>query len=444
HADPEFGSGFVKITPAHDPNDFMVGKRHDLEMLNTINPDGTMNELAGEYAGMDRFVARKAILKKLNELDLIEKSEDYAHNVGFSQRGGEPIEPYLSDQWFVKMKPLAEDALKTVQDGDIKFHPAHWTKTYEHWMNNIQDWCISRQLWWGQRIPVYYTEDGRQTAAITEADARVKLNIGADVPLRQDEDVLDTWFSSWLWPLTTMHWMADGKNETSPDLEKFLSTDLLVTGPDIIFFWVARMIMATKKFKNVVPFKDVYFTSTIRDGSGKKLSKSLGNSPDPLNIIDKYGTDAIRFTIIYLSPLGQDVRMDVDVDDQDIPSMELGRNFANKIWNSGRFLLMKRDDAQNDDPENKVAVRDLKNEELTFADLWIISRFNSTVQNIDKALDNYKVNDYSKIIYEFIRRDFCNWYVEIVKVQFADSDDVSYKKALMAHVIGIYDEILML
>jgi len=444
YAEPTFGTGCVKITPAHDPNDFEVGLRHNLPQINTMNPNGTLNEFAGEFNGMERFKARKAILKKLEENDLIEKIEDYTHNVGYSYRGGEPIEPYLSDQWFVKMKPLAEIALKPVQDGRIKFHPNHWVKTYEHWMNNIRDWCISRQLWWGHRIPVYYTEDGIYTAATSEKEARLKLGLDENVVLKQDEDVLDTWFSSWLWSLTTMYWLADGKTEETEDLKTYLPTDLLVTAPDIIFFWVARMIMASMYFKNEIPFKNVYFTSMIRDGKGRKLSKSLGNSPDPLNIIEKYGTDANRFTIIYLSPLGQDVKMDVDVKQQDIPSMEIGRNFANKIWNAGRFLLMKLEGEGLNDccPANEN--NSLKPNEYSFSDKWILSRFNSTIKNIHNALDNYKVNDYSKMLYDFIWRDFCDWYVEIIKVQLNRSESPAYKQALMKHVIHLYEEILKL
>lgn len=446
HADPEFGTGCVKITPAHDPNDFEVGKRHDLEIINTINPDGTLNENAGEFNGLERYEARKAILKKLKENDLVEKIEDYAHNVGFSQRGGEPIEPYLSDQWFVKMKPLTEKALEVVKDSQVRFYPNHWVKTYEHWMNNIRDWCISRQLWWGHRIPVYYAEDGRHTAAHSEKHAREKLGLNPNQSIKQEEDVLDTWFSSWLWPLTTMRWLHDGESESTADLEKFLPTDLLVTAPDILFFWVARMIMATEEFKDEIPFKDVYFTSMIRDGKGFKLSKSLGNSPDPLNIIDKYGTDAVRFTIIFLSPLGQDVRMEVDVKAQDIPTMEIGRNFANKVWNAGRFLMMKRDMVSLNQvcPANEN--RSLAQDELSYADRWILSRYHSTIDKLEEALDNYKVNDYSKILYDFIWRDFCDWYVEILKVQLNGGDEkgCSYNQALMRFVFDIFDGILKL
>lgn len=441
HADPEFGTGCVKITPAHDPNDFEVGQRHSLEIINTINPDGTLNENAGEYANLDRFEARKRISKRLQELDLIEKKEDYSHNVGFSQRGGEPVEPFLSHQWFVDMKPLAEIALKPIQSGEIKFHPAHWTKTYEHWMNNIRDWCISRQLWWGHRIPVYYAKDGSFTAAGSIEEARLKLNLPESAPLSQDEDVLDTWFSSWLWPMTTMGWEGEINNDTD-DMKKFMPTDLLVTAPDIIFFWVARMIMASVKFDGKVPFKDVYFTSLIRDGEGRKLSKSLGNSPDPLNIIDKYGADAIRFTILYLAPLGQDVRMDVDVKKQDIPSIEIGRNFANKIWNSGRFILMKADQIETGFDAN--ARESLSADEMTLADKWILSRLNSTILKTEEALDNFKVTDYSKMLYEFIWRDFCNWYIEVLKVQFDSSDSDDYKRRLIKFAVDIYQYTLQM
>lgn len=435
YADPTFGTGCVKITPAHDPNDFLVGERHNLPQPNSINPDGTLNELTGEYNGLDRFVARKQIIKKLEELELIEKIEDYVHNVGYSQRGGEPVEPYLSDQWFVNMQPLAEEALKVVQNGEIRFFPNHWVKTYEHWMTNIRDWCISRQLWWGHRIPVYYTEDGRYTAARSESEARKKLNLPEETELTQDPDVLDTWFSSWLWPLTTMRWnMDEGYNTT---MTKFLPTDLLVTAPDIIFFWVARMIMATLKFAGKIPFKDVYFTSTIRDGKGRKLSKSLGNSPDPLNIIDKYGSDAIRFTTLYLSPLGQDIRLDVDVVSQDIPSMEIGRNFANKIWNAARFLQMKFDTI-----ENKQLNLEFNPATLSSADKWILSRLNNVIQKVNDALTNYRLNEFAKILYDFIWKDFCDWYVEIVKIRFNQFDNDEDKSNLINFAFFVFDKIL--
>jgi valyl-tRNA synthetase len=441
YADPAFGTGCVKITPAHDPNDFLVGQRHALPTIQTINTDGSMNDLAYEFNGMDRFDARKAVMEKLAANNFVEKVEDYTHNVGFSERGGEQIEPFLSEQWFVKMKPLVADALKVVLDGEIKFYPSHWVKTYEHWLTNIRDWCISRQLWWGHRIPVYYSNDGQYTAAKNEAEARKKLNLSADVILRQDEDSLDTWFSSWLWPLTTMRWLKDGVDDTD-DIKKFLPTDLLVTAPDIIFFWVARMIMATKKFKGIVPFKNVYFTSTIRDGQGRKLSKSLGNSPDPLNIIAKYGADAVRFSMTYLAPLGQDVKVDVDIDKQDIPSMELGRNFANKVWNAGRFIIMKQEQANEvDDNANNNKSNFTNDFKLTFADKWIVSRYNSTIKSINEYLNDYKVTEYSKLLYDFIWRDFCDWYVEILKVQL-NNGNKEYQQNLTKFATELYENIL--
>ena len=432
YADPTFGTGCVKITPAHDPNDFEVGIRHSLPMPNAINADATLNELAGEFKGLDRFVARKQVMSRLQELDLIEKVEDYTHNVGFSERGGEPVEPYLSDQWFVNMKPLAEPALKAVMDGDIKFYPNHWVKTYEHWMNGIRDWCISRQLWWGHRIPVYYAEDGTFTAASSEDEARTKLGLSADAKLRQDPDVLDTWFSSWLWPMTTMGWLADGKTEQTDDMSFYLPSNLLVTGPDIIFFWVARMIMASLKFTGKIPFRDVYFTSIIRDGKGRKMSKSLGNSPDPLNVIAKYGSDALRFTIVYLAPLGTDVRLEVK--EQDVPQVELGRNFANKIWNAGRFLMMKRE-------ENPFAGEKstLAEEELSAADKWIRSRYHSTIKNVADHLDNYRITEYARTLHEFIWRDFCDWYVEILKSQINASQDAEQKARMVHSAMSIFD-----
>ena len=432
YADPTFGTGCVKITPAHDPNDFEVGNRHSLPMPNAINADATLNELAGEFAGLDRFDARKKVMERLKELDLIEKVEDYTHNVGFSERGGEPVEPYLSDQWFVNMKPLAEPALKAVLEGDIKFYPNHWVKTYEHWMSGIRDWCISRQLWWGHRIPVYYAEDGTFTAAASEEQARQKLGLPVDAPLVQDPDVLDTWFSSWLWPMTTMQWLADGKTEDTDDMSFYLPSNLFVTGPDIIFFWVARMIMASLKFTGKIPFRDVYFTSIIRDGKGKKMSKSLGNSPDPLNVIDKYGADALRFTIVYLAPLGTDVRLEVK--EQDVPQVELGRNFANKIWNAGRFLMMKRE-------ENPFAGEKsiLSEDELTAADKWIRSRYHSTIKNVGDHLNNYRITEYARTLHEFIWRDFCDWYVEILKSQINASEDSEAKARMVHFAMSIFD-----
>ncbi len=446
YADPAFGTGCVKITPAHDPNDFLVGERHKLERPNTINPDGTLNELTGTFQGMERFAARKAIVKALKELDLVEEINDYTHNVGFSERGGEPIEPYLSDQWFVSMKPLAEPALKVVQNGDIRFFPDHWVKTYEHWMTNIKDWCISRQLWWGIRIPAYYTPDGRVTAARSEAEARHKLGLDDGIPLRQDDDVFDTWFSSNIWPLTTMGWDGTPATANTPTMQKFLPTNLLVTGPDIIFFWVARMIMFTLKFKGVIPFRDVYFTSIIRDGKGRKLSKSLGNSPDPLQIMEKYGADALRFTIINAAPIGSDVRLAINEKTQDIEATELGRNFANKIWNAARFLLMKREEAYTgtDPVQRALSATMLQSAAFEVSDAWIMARFHQTVRDTQRQLETYKLNEYARTMYQFIWNDFCDWYVEVVKIRLHTASDTAYKRALVNFAIALFDGIVRL
>ena len=348
YVDKDFGTGCVKITPAHDPNDFEIGLRHDLPQILVMDTRGIINENGGRFEGLERFDARKRIVEEMQLLGLVEKIENYTHSVGYSERGGEMVEPYLSDQWFVSMKQLAEPALQVVEDGTIKFYPERWTNTYRHWMTNIRDWCISRQLWWGHRIPAWYAETGEIFVGRNETEARAKAKAaGYDGPLQQDPDVLDTWFSSWLWPFATFGWP-----EATPDLQEFYPTSLLVTGFEIIFFWVARMIMAGIEFmpsipmkdgsqrielKDRIPFREVYFHNIIRDLEGRKMSKSLGNSPDPLDLMAQYGTDALRFTILYLAPLGQDIRFGEQ-------SCEFGRNFANKLWNATRFVLMKRDE----------------------------------------------------------------------------------------------------
>ena len=315
----EFGTGAVKVTPAHDVNDYEMGKRHDLEVINIFNEDASTNHnVPEEFRGLDRFEARKKVIARFEEFGLLEKTEDYQNKVGYSERGGVPIEPYLSVQWFMKMDELAKPALEVVNNGEIKFYPEHWVKTYDHWMNNIKDWCISRQLWWGHRIPVWYHKNTNEIYC--------DVNPPADIEnWKQDEDVLDTWSSSWLWAYDVFR--------TEKEQDYYYPTDTLVTAPDIIFFWVARMIMAGLHFKKNIPFKHVYYTSVLRDLQGRKMSKSLGNSPDPLDVITEYGADALRFTIIYLAPLGQDVMFSTE-------KCDIGRNFANKIWNAGRFLLM--------------------------------------------------------------------------------------------------------
>ncbi len=432
----DFGTGALKITPAHDINDYEIGIRHNLPINNTLNADGTLNELTGEWQGIDRFVARKEIVKRLELLDLVQKADPYEHSIGTSERTGEPVEPFLSDQWFVSMKQLAAPALNVVKNGDIQFYPSHWTKTYEHWLNTIRDWCISRQLWWGHRIPVYYTENGEFTAARNEDEARKKLNVSDSTVLRQDEDVLDTWFSSWLWPLTTMGWLADGKSEQTKELSYFLPTDLLVTAPEIIFLWVARMIMASLKFKGIIPFKAVYFTAIVRDHHGRKMSKSLGNSPDPLKIFEKYGADATRFTLMYQAPLGQDIRMQVDLDSQDLPEIEFGRNFSNKLWNTARFLLMKKAELGEVEPDEKYS--------KSLADQWILSQFHKTSLTVHSLLEQFKITDYAKLLYEFIWQDFCSWYVEIVKIQSNQTDSTASKAAIVNIALQVFEGSLQL
>jgi valyl-tRNA synthetase len=430
--DASFGTGAVKVTPAHDPNDFMIGNRHNLEKLIIMDTSGMMNENATKkYKGLDRYECRKEILRDLEKLGLLEKTEDHAHSVGHCYRCDTVIEPYLSDQWFVKMKPLAEPALKVVLDGQIKFYPDRWTKVYEHWMSNIRDWCISRQLWWGHRIPAYYLPDGSYIVARSKEDALAKAQASGKYPaltlqdIQQDSDVLDTWFSSWLWPFSVLNWPKENE-----ELEYFYPTDTLVTGPDIIFFWVARMIMAGLEFKHEIPFKHVYFTSIIRDVQGRKMSKSLGNSPDPLDVIATFGADALRFTVLYLAPIGQDVLYSNE-------KCELGRNFANKIWNAGRFLLMNRAAIGGTYAASEFRTADL-------SDRWIASRFHATVQQVTVAMEEFRVNDSVKMLYDFIWHDFCDWYVEFVKQRLSESTEMSEKQRIINQAIGIYEETLKL
>jgi valyl-tRNA synthetase len=397
--DPEFGTGAVKVTPAHDPNDFEVGLRHNLKQINIMNPDGTMNSSAGKLVeGKDRFEARKIVVNEMEKLGLLEKVEDYVHSVGYSERAGVMVEPYLSKQWFVKMKQLAEPAIKVVDERRIKFHPERWTKTYNHWMNNIKDWCISRQLWWGHNIPVFYCSNCDWQDALMEEPDKCPECGGS---VRQDTDVLDTWFSSWLWPFSTLGWP-----EKTKDLEKFYPTDDLVTGPDIIFFWVARMIMAGMEFLEEIPFKNVYFTGIIRDIRGRKMSKSLGNSPDPIDLIEYYGADALRFGIMLIAPQGQDILFSEE-------RLEVGRNFMNKVWNASRFILLNLD--SEDLLEKKFVVEDIN---LEIADKWILNRYTNTIHKVNKNLQRYRFDEVARIIYDFVWSDFCDWYVEIIKDRF--------------------------
>ncbi|GIK59169.1 MAG: valine--tRNA ligase [Ignavibacteriota bacterium] len=431
YVDMEFGTGAVKVTPAHDVNDYEMGQRHKLEIVNIFNPDATTNKNVPDWLqGLDRFEARKKVVEWFEQNGLIEKIEDYQNKVGYSERGGVPIEPYLSEQWFMKMKELAEPAIEVVRKGKVKFYPAHWEKTYFHWMENISDWCISRQLWWGHRIPVWYCigDDHCKIECkepIVSVDPPEKCPHCGSKNLRQDEDVLDTWASSWIW--------AHAIFRTEEERKYYYPTSLLVTGPDIIFFWVARMIMAGMHFMKDIPFKDVYFTSIIRDLQGRKMSKSLGNSPDPLDVIKEYGADALRFSVLYLAPLGQDVLFSTE-------KCELGRNFANKIWNAGRFLLMNL-------PVGKVGAENFKVDEklitthIDFADEWIISRFNETLDEFNKAMDSFEINNATKIIYSFVWNDFCDWYIEMIKNRlYGDNEEI--KSAVLSRALSIFENML--
>ena len=414
YVDKEFGTGVVKVTPAHDINDYDMGIRHKLEIINIFNEDATTNgNVPTEFQELDRYDVRKKVVARLEELGLVYKIEDYTNKVGYSQRGNVPIEPYLSDQWFMKMDDLCTPALQVVLDGKVKFHPEHWVKTYEHWMTGIRDWCISRQLWWGHRIPVWYHKQTQEIYCAVEPPKDIEN-------WHQEEDVLDTWASSWLW--------AQDVFTNEREQNYYYPTDLLVTAPDIIFFWVARMIIAGLYFKNEIPFKDVYFTSLVRDMQGRKMSKSLGNSPDPLDLIDEYGADALRFAIIYIAPLGQDVLFSQD-------KCEIGRNFANKMWNAGRFLLMNAQNIQ-------VDLR-LEYKHMDFTDKWILSRFNKTIKEINEAFDRFEVNAASKIIYSYVWNDFCDWFVELAKNRlYHGSDEV--KSAVLTRAISLYEEMLKL
>ncbi|RKY54582.1 MAG: valine--tRNA ligase [Candidatus Neomarinimicrobiota bacterium] len=408
--DPEFGTGAVKVTPAHDPVDFEISQRHGLEKVIVMNPDATMNENAGELiCGKDRFEAREIVVSEMEKLGLLERVEDYVHNVGYSERAGVMVEPYLSEQWFVRMKPLAEPAIRVVREKMIKFHPERWYKTYFHWMENIKDWCISRQLWWGHRIPVFYCRECEWQDALMEDPDRCP-KCGGEV--YQDPDVLDTWFSSWLWPFSTMGWP-----EETPDLKSFYPTDDLVTGPDIIFFWVARMIMAGLEFMGDIPFRNVYFTGIIRDIQGRKMSKSLGNSPDPLVLIEKYGADALRFGTMLIAPQGQDILFSEE-------RIEVGRNFMNKLWNASRFMLMNVEDIE------EYLNFGEEDHQLELSDRWILSRLNSTIARVDEGLSSYRFDEVARIIYDFTWKDFCDWYIELIKKRLYEGTEVEKKVAL--------------
>ena len=409
YVDKEFGTGVVKITPAHDPNDFEVGKRHNLPEINVMNDDATINELGGKYAGMDRYEARKQMVKDLDELGLLVKIEDHSHNVGTHDRCGTTVEPLIKQQWFVKMDELIKPAVEAVKTGEIKLIPERMNKTYFNWTDNIRDWCISRQLWWGHRIPAYYCSKCGETI-VKKGDAPEKCPKCGDTHLKQDEDTLDTWFSSALWPFSTLGWP-----ENTEELDYFYPTSVLVTGYDIIFFWVIRMIFSGYEHMGKKPFSTVLFHGLIRDSQGRKMSKSLGNGIDPLDVIDKYGADALRLTIITGNAPGNDMRY---YDER----VEASRNFANKVWNASRFIMMNIEKAE--------VPEEIDMSKLTQADKWILSRVNNLVKEATANMDKYELGIAVQKVYDFIWEEFCDWYIEMVKPRLWNDEDETKTAAL--------------
>ncbi|MGN0413084.1 MAG: valine--tRNA ligase, partial [Lachnospiraceae bacterium] len=406
YVDMEFGTGVVKITPGHDPNDFEVGKRHNLPVINILNDDATINKNGGKYEGLDRYEARKQIVEELDREGLLVKIEDYSHNVGTHDRCKTTIEPMVKEQWFVKMDELIKPAVEAVKSGDIKLIPERMEKTYFNWTDNIRDWCISRQLWWGHRIPAYYCDECGETVVAKEAPA-VCPKCGC-THLTQDPDTLDTWFSSALWPFSTLGWP-----EMTEDLKYFYPTDVLVTGYDIIFFWVIRMIFSGYEQMGEKPFKTVLFHGLVRDSQGRKMSKSLGNGIDPLEIIDQYGADALRLTLITGNAPGNDMRFYYE-------RVEASRNFANKVWNASRFIMMNM--------EGKTIT---KPESLEPVDKWIISKLNNLVKEVTDNMDNFELGIAVQKVYDFIWDEFCDWYIEMVKPRLYNSDDAASQNAAL-------------
>ena len=420
HADMEFGTGCVKITPAHDPNDFEVGLRHNLPVVKVMNDDGTMNGLAGKYAGLDRYECRKRLVEDLKASGALVKTEPHAHNVGHCYRCGSTVEPIVSKQWFVKMEGLARPAIDAVTDKKISFVPERFAKIYYNWMENVKDWCISRQLWWGHRIPVWYCGDcGKEICS--KEDPEICPECGSK-NLTQDEDVLDTWFSSALWPFSTL-----GFPDDTSDLEYFYPTDVLVTGYDIIFFWVARMIFSGLEHMRKVPFRDVLIHGLVRDEKGRKMSKSLGNGVDPLDVIDKYGADSLRFSLLQGVAPGNDTRYSD-------AKVEACRNFMNKIWNASRFVISNC--------EGKT-IKQISEVKLSSADKWIISRLQATIRDVTLTLNKFEFGIACQILYDFMWSDFCDWYIELVKPALKSTDEAKSSGAL-AVLVFVLDNVLKL
>ena len=424
HVDKDFGTGCVKVTPAHDPNDFAIGKRHNLKQINVMNKDGTLNINAGIFQNLDRYEARKKIIKELDNLGLLTKIEDYKHTVPFSDRGKVPIEPLLSTQWFLKMDDISQGCLNEIDSKRPSFIPPRWEKVYKDWLENINDWCISRQLWWGHQIPAWYVLDESQDSieqntpyivARNEEDALIEANkkFGLNIKLVRDKDVLDTWFSSGLWPFSTLGW----PNTNDPDFKKWYTNNVLVTGFDIIFFWVARMTMMGNIFTKNIPFRDVYIHGLVRDENNKKMSKSSGNGIDPILLIDKYGSDALRFALIReVAGAGQDIRLDFDRKKDTSSTVEASRNFANKLWNATKFVLI------NKTSNNNYSLNESDETSLELCDKWILSKLNQVNIKVAALLTEYKLGESAKLLYEFTWNDFCDWYVEFAKQRFNNKE----------------------
>ena len=423
YVDKEFGTGVVKITPAHDPNDFEVGKRHNLPEINILNDDATINNLGGKYAGMDRYEARKAMVADLDALGLLVRVEDHTHNVGTHDRCKTTVEPMIKQQWFVKMDELIKPAVEGVKNGDIELIPASMDKTYYNWTDNIRDWCISRQLWWGHRIPAYYCKDCGEMTVSRETVCTCPKCGSANV--EQDPDTLDTWFSSALWPFSTLGWP-----DKTPELDYFYPTDVLVTGYDIIFFWVIRMIFSGYEHMGKKPFGKVLFHGLVRDDQGRKMSKSLGNGIDPLEVIDKYGADALRYTLITRNAPGNDMRFYWS-------RVEASRNFANKVWNASRFIMMN-------DPDNKIKATDARPANLTDADKWILSKMNGLIKEVTDNMEKYELGIAVAKLNDFIWEEFCDWYIEMVKPRLYNDADETKTAAIWTLKTVLIDALKLL